>query len=1587
MTVQISAESTEGAMALVARLRAEASAHNDKSAQALLLHECGVLEESRGDEPVAARDYLAAFNADPQFREPLESLVRILSRRKSIKNLGKLLDALCRAAATPEERARAFWERAAFVLGTDENVLAAKDLLEEAISGSPEDPTLWLELELCAAKAGDSAGRMRSLEARAELATDPTWKAFLFIDLAELAASAGDPARAYELLGGAAALEGRARFRSQVVLAQIAAKDENLESLARALEGQADLIEEAMDDGTRGDANGVPRYLRRPEHAADAWLRAAEVKRRQSDEPGARAMLERAARMLPESSLIARARLAALEAKGDIEGAAALAKKELESGAVGVSAAALWLRLAEAAVGASDRDGAISALRNALQFDRASVLARTLEMDLLSDGKDPAELAGSFEAMAETLASGVARGRALVVAAYIWGAQAGDVTAARSALSRAAQCGVSPRVTARVARTLAILVGDGNGYEHATQELIASAEKEELPSLWFELGRSLLSRGDQAGAQKAFAQLADAEDPSGSSAWLGRVLGAYATGVLHGEGENGIPARGPSVIEALAAVEPDPATARALVMVAALLYARSGDETRARDRLHELHQTTPSDTVVAIFLAELERRSDNPRSAAAVLSAAAHEGEDADLSGALHLEAAVLLWRARGAGEPADRAKAVEELEAALRPTPRAAASLLSWALWGTAPSTLEGRRRALDISAEAGANPTCLALERFGLEMVLGEAGDALGALEMVENDAQGDLADAAAIARLVFLQALEQGANVDRALDLLEGRGGDAAAIAQAERYRRARTVDQDRTLSVSRAASWTAADPALHSALEWISAAQAAEDREAEVAARRAAAVHFEGAARAAIEASAVAIAVLDQPTIAQGFVQSDEAPAQLINLELALPGCDPRRRAAALHGLGSELGDEAQLDAVALAAWSELAVGDFETARASFRSVVEVRPDDLASWEGIRAASEALGDHVQEALACAELGALCRDAARGAEFWERAGLILLEHTEAKGDAEISFDRSFDRDPRRSVAFDKLFRGVRARNEDDRLLAIIARRLDVAEDEHEIGKLYWERARVLRKKGDIDGALSALENVTMLEPDHVGALALLGEVYITKGSFAEAAPALTRLALNAEAPRQQRLMSGVAAVDLYEKKLGRADKALEVLIALHQAGLSTVAVRERLASVAARAGSWGEATTILEQLMNERDKREGRVEAARLGVAIWRDKLGVPVRAQLAVSKLLEEAPDDGEAIEFVIATNFDQAFKLGHLGRAKQTIVAALARNQVDPVRVDLLAKLALFYQDPGLRQAALGALVALGQHTQDIEEELARLDSRVAGRPQTVLDAAALAAIADPQDGGPIAELFELMAETIALALGPSLVSLGVTKKDRLTASGAHPLRVAVSEWMGALGVPGDFDLYVGGPNPNGIHAIAGEQNAIVLGSAVAPPFDAAARSALAREVFALKRGTMALRTRDDNTIASLVVASCIEAGFNVPAPPFSVFSEVARSVKKEIPRRVRKVLPDVCQRIQHSGQDAREWATIARRSIDRMAVIAAGDVSVVLSDILGAPRADLGDLVAENERARRLLGFVLSPNYLELRKTLGMGVR
>jgi tetratricopeptide (TPR) repeat protein len=873
------------------------------------------------------------------------------------------------------------------------------------------------------------------------------------------------------------------------------------------------------------------------------------------------------------------------------------------------------------------------------------------------------------------------------------------------------------------------------------------------------------------------------------------------------------------------------------------------------------------------------------------------------------------------------------------------------------------------------------LALERFATEVGGGDPREAAEALAAIGEAADGPIGLAAALGRLAWSGASADPEATRQAIARVASCGPDAALIAAAEQARIAR--DSGDHAEAARAASrWFDAGGALPAALEWLAAAtllgELGEERDAQVAV--ASSLPREG------REEMLASTALLQARIAPGkpvpFVIGDSSAARLANLELAPPGCDPRRRGTALVGLDGALGDDASTDASSLSGWTWLVAGDSAAARDAFERATARRPTDLAAWEGLRACAEHDGDKALRARASAELGSRCQDPQRGAAFWEQAALLWLE-LEDEASAERALEASFARDAGRGVAFDKLFRRVRARKDNDRLLALVARRLEVTDEPAEIQKLFWEQARVLREKGDQDAALTALEHVTMLDPDHVGALALLGEINIRRGRFADAAVSLTRLATLETAPAKSRVTAGVAAVDLYEKKLDKPEAALEVLLALHRAKISSLPVRERLARAAARTGSWKEATSILEELMHERPEAEGRVEAARLAMVIHRDRLGDRQGAAAAVVKLLQEEPSDGDALDVLLATEHPIEVRKRLLESARQALVRHLDTKPTDVGAVRRLIKVSGAQQNAALRQAALGALLALGAGDAATEQTLAQLLSKKERTPQVAASPATLRAILAPGDDGPVADLFQLLGPTLAEALGPTLQACGVGRRDKVDPRSGLALRNEVAAWAGAFGVR-EFDLYVGGPDPHAVQGIPGDPPVLVVGAGVNAPLTPLARGRVARELLALVRGTTVTRTRDETSIAAIVVAACRLAEVPIEHPLFAVLAEIERQIGKAIARKTRKLLPDVCRAIASRNADARAWHKRALASQDRMATIASGDPSAVLSDVLRVPLGKLGEAVKGNARAEELIHFVLSQGYLDLRRGLGL---
>jgi len=1556
----------------IARLRAEHDGASDSKTRAILLHEIGVLEERVGDETASARDQLGAVNAEPEFREPLERLIAIIERRQAYKKLGRLLERLVNVADRPEERTRALLDHAFYLLDHEGDAAGARVLLEQASDDAPRDASLWLSLELVAGKLADSELRERALLARASLTENRHWQGLLLLSVAEHRIAADDHEAAERILEQAIQLGSPATFECLTTLVELARKTAEHAIGRRAQVRVAEAIESTLVDPAQGDRLGVPAHVRSTAGAADAWLCAAELARESGDKARAIEYLERALAATPGEALLLRARFHLADALGDTASAARLAMVEIERGASGTHAASLWLRVAESRAAEGDGAAALSAVSQALTQDPSSLAARALHLDLLGMGDDPQAFASALEAAAEHLPSDSAKARFYLLSADVWARQCQDTQGARAALSQAGMYGASPAVVARVARLLSSIAEDGTWYEEATRRLIAQGALDtEHVGLWFELTRARALRGERTGTAQALAGLAAA--PGG--AWLGNALIAYALDLLP-ERANASSESTSEALAALADAESDPETARALRVILALRALTTGHGDIARQELARLHASEPADVVVLRALSALEIAHGEKLAAANALTTSAGVERDSDLSAAFDLEAGLLFWQS------GERTAAIERFEAASART-RAAGALLGWALTAAESNDLAARRRALEAQADSA--PDLVALDRFALEVARG--GDVAAAREALSTALQypgSELQGAALLARALWSP---NGSEEDERKDALEqiAQRPGSAALARAAAYgiELSRTANGADASLTEAARNWALADAGLAPALEWLGAATHNEDVQSEIEARLALAQRLPSPLGATLSASAAPIAALSGQDLPKPL-HSDVPAAKLANLELAAPGSDPRRRAHALIDIGLNLGEESVGVLTALAGYNQLAYGDASGALESFQKVVEAHPEELLGWEGLRTAAEAVGDRGVLAEACAALGDAVSDASEGSEFWEVAALILLDEFKDTTRGEFALSRTVERDVHRFGAFDRLFRMVRERKDGPRLLELVARRLEVAEDPAEIAKLFWERARVLRAAGDREGALSALENVRLLEPEHVGALALSGEVYITLGRFAEAAENLAHLAALQDAPAQQRLMSGIAAVDLYENKLDDTYAALDVLSNLHKSGLGTLPVRERLARAAARAEAWDQATEALELLMTERDTSAGRAEAARLAMVIHRDRLNDTKAAEVATAQLLREQPDDAEALDLVLGEAFSRRASVPLLERGLERLTEELSLNPTDTARVERMARIAAYLGKAPLRQAALGALIALGVTSDAVEQELARIDQRVANVPRIAIDASALPNLADPEDRGPIAELMQVLATTICEELGPSLAAYAVTKKERVDARMGLPVRNEIAAWAGALGV-GEFELYVGGRDADLVVAIASEVPAIVVGSGVTAPLSPRHRQAVARELFALRRGTTVLRHRESTEIGALVVAACRVGEVSLPSPAYAMLPEFQRSLAKA-PRRVKKQLPDLARAIERSGQDPIAWARAAVSSLDRMAAIAAGDVSWVLA-AGGRERGALGLSDEAGARARRLLGFVLSPGYLELREKLGMGVK
>jgi tetratricopeptide (TPR) repeat protein len=824
-------------LAMIARLKAEAEASDDAGRKAVLLHEAAELEErTAGDELGAAREYLAAYNQDANFREPLEALLRILERRRSLKNLGRVLESLSKSADLPEERARALRARASHAVDVGNDVAQGRAFLEEAVEADPADATSWLFLELEAGARGDAEARKNALSRRVELATDARWASLLRVDLSELRAADGDVDDALDVLTEVVSSPGEEAWRACELAERVARQADRGDREAWALSQRGEIVLESLQDPLGPRGAGVPKSLRQRGVAADAFVRAAASYRGVGRIEDELQILERAIEIDPAATMPYLARIAAASRLGDLERAGRLARELADRGVRPELSPLLWLTVAEAALARGDRAQVIEACEKLLgpvsdstptpaptsEGAEGSEVAgappvaappahalvpKTLLADLLLDGSDPARLGALLEADAAARTTDDGRARGFLVTATVQAVIARNGEAARAALAKAVAAGADARLVARLGRALASCTPSGEGdaqkpddsawYEAATTQLQAAAkEPAEAADVTLDLARARLAHGDREGARKALEAIGD----GAPHLVLARVLRLALGGDGAGDG---------LLAELSAGAEGDPAVSFAVARaVRAARGAPSENEAARTAAIEAIAKASETDEValLARAAAALETRPADAAQVLLELSKTLGEPGSRDVA---RIGAALLQARAGNlAGAIENTADLETDAGQALAPARAVWARLL-------AKGAPDERRAAMDsMSRELFARTGWSPLERLADRLATSQSDDEVTAEDLFA--ALGDSDEPALLRAGLLLRAGWPDPNLpadtkDDALRSIELLGEDAARLVARAALRRAGADNDPAQAAIAAAACSRVRSPA--------------------------------------------------------------------------------------------------------------------------------------------------------------------------------------------------------------------------------------------------------------------------------------------------------------------------------------------------------------------------------------------------------------------------------------------------------------------------------------------------------------------------------------------------------------------------------------------------------------------------------------------------------------------------------------------------------------------------------------------------------------------------------------------------------
>jgi cellulose synthase operon protein C len=1556
---------SEGIGHAVDTLRAELDACSHHTQKALLHYELALLFEQVRDDHSAAKELLLAVNGDSTLHEPLEHLIALMERRRSYVNLGKLLDRLGRIAHSKEQSVRAQLARGDYMVDQRADLVGALAAYEQASALSPDNSLVWLSLHYLGARQSDAKLVEAALTRRIELAHHRGYRDSLRLQLARFQAMRGRQDLARATVEAATSPHSPVLYPALLQLEQLGLKLEDYAPRAALLDQQAEVLSRGLEDADHARARGLPASHLDTSRLIDVTLRAI-VNFEAAPAKGSRALdaLDRAFLFAPHNRVLVRAlqRLEVDSTPTKQERLLALAQTLDHAGPEELDAS-LWLDQAMVAHGNDDIPLFKQFVAQALRHSPTSVVARALQLETYWANRDFADLALAYEQLGAQLPDSSSQAHAYLLAAVAHVLAAEPKERAIAALHSAAARG--ERKIEHWHTVLAHLHDDpqwaqealrrqahvGGALETSARLVAVRQAVQEQDSQALNVHLEALSREPRS---QRIALLLRATIPLSHTDEAARIAALQSLSTLvDGELRLG------------------------LQRWVAEQKRQHGQAAMLQADLLALHEAAPSDTTTTLELVPLLLDADDPESAVRVLTATAQAHPTPETQQLFHSYAGIVAHRA-GATDTALRS-----FTSASQGPSSGCLEPLRWALRASLPNDPATRRKVLDLSTPSQDDRTVVALERFALEVGFGnQKSAATDALSNVDDLSFDEVGEAIQLARALWTECPQH----HDALRHLQTQGTLGRQLAAAATFydKRAELGSSTETLLAS-VEEW-AAHGSLAATLEWLGVALNAGDAQAETKARQALALELD--APLSVYSSAESTLVELFAGLSPQPMKPDNQAARLVNAELSSPMTSPESRALALAGLvdvfEADAGSNYDSTLRVMAAYNHLANQDFDAAKTSFEVLATDDPSDVVAWEGLVECARGLMSLKDEAHALLQVGTLHGDIVHAVAALRQAASYFLDHL---NEPELGYQclaRAVELDISDTQAFARLLKHAKTELNHEQIITLASARLSVAESAKELTKLHWERARAYRALNNLDQALADLGNVAILDPEHVGAKALAGDIYISQQDFRSAANELSELALLPNAPLEQRRLGAITAIDLFEGKLFDIDSALELFSNLTEANLDLLPVAERLLSACVKAARWEETLVLSGYLSTNLPLPSGRAEAARLQLAVHRDELKQPDRALLSVKTLLTESPGDPEAVDILLDETFGRDTTQTLLHEHLDTILAFAARS-TDVEDIARVARVAEELDDLELRLVALGAFVGRVGTEGDTLRELDQLLGHTAPYP-SVTKPLDMSSLVHELEHGPLIAILRLLAPHLPEVWGPTVSSLGLGRKERRNGSDAQAVRPYVSAWTTALGLR-DFEFYLVPQRNEPIAAVAApKEPAIIISGAdrSLTPFE---RGRLAASIFGLVRGTYACLEHSATKVAALLSAACKIGGVVLDGPTFELTNDLERQLSRELPRRVRKDLEPFAELAAQQSAQPLTAVHAAQATLDRIAALASGDLSqaLVTRDKLSAGFSELdADL---QERFQQQSEFCLTPTYLHLRRELGLSAK